>query len=322
MKKSKLKISIIVPVHNAARTLEACIQSIIAQKYENMECILVENGSIDNSIELCKKYSEIYSWIKFVICENIGISYARNLGLSLAQGEIIGFCDADDTLESNALRSVSNAFKDNPNIIAVIGAFYIGHVFENTIQKQYKGLSAKTISNADAVALTIGNDAVMGSVWNKYYRAKILNGIYFDTELSYCEDMHYNVKILSSLSQERKIALIDTPVYCYMMNESSVTHQINNLYDSEGNLKYIVALKKIQDECNLEKRSQVAVRSRIACLAIDHYSYANELQKKKLKTELIRNYSCLFNDMQFDVKRLIKSIFIIFNIDWSYIKRR
>lgn len=323
MEKNTDKISIIVPVHNASKTLDACVKSIIEQDYANLECILVENGSADNSAELCKEYSVRYSSIKFVISEKKGVSDARNLGLSLASGQIIGFADADDMLELGSLQRVADEFAKNCNIAAVIGGFFIGREVDGEIQKEYKGLKTKNISSSDAIALTIGNDAVMGSVWNKYYRAEVIHDLWFDSALSYCEDTHFNVKVLSSMPEKYKISLIDTPIYCYTLNESSATHQFENLYDTEDNLKYIVALKKMLEECRLNKRCQLVAKKKICGLAIDHYQIGsgNRDQKEKMRQEIKKNYMFfLISIMHFgfidNVKKAIKGIFILLKVNW------
>ncbi len=317
MKKTAKKISIIVPVHNASETLHTCVQSILSQNYESFECILVENGSTDYSADLCREYSKRYPCVKFVVSADKGVSNARNLGLSMATGQIIGFVDADDVMEPNALQCVVTEFEKNPQVVAVIGAFFVGRKLEEKVQKAYRGLKAKSISPSAAIALTVGHDAVMGSVWNKYYKAEVLRNIMFDSQLSYCEDMHYNVKVLSSMPQEYKISLIDTPLYCYMMNETSVTRQLGNLYEENGNLKYIVALKKILDECNLDKKSQSIVKRSIACFAIDYcwIGTQNKIQQKQLKQEIRKNYMhFLKNIMHFgfvgNLKRITKSMLL------------
>lgn len=321
MEKNTDRISIIVPVHNASKTLDACVKSIIEQDYADFECILVENGSVDNSAALCKEYSEKYSCVKFVISESKGASEARNLGLSLATGKFIGFADADDMLEPGSLRRVADEFQRNCDIAAVIGAFFIGWKVDEEIQKKYKGLNAKKISPAGAIALTVGNDAVMGSVWNKYYRTEVIRNIKFDSELSYCEDTHFNVKVLSSMPEKYGISLIDTPLYCYMMNESSLTHQSENLYDAEGNLKYNVALKKILMECSLDKKCQSIVKKAICGLAIDYYRIGNKVQREKIKEDIIKYYRFLLENILYsnyieNVKKVIKGILIILKLNW------
>lgn len=299
MMKNKPRVSIIVPVHDAVKTIDSCVKSIISQDYENIECILVENGSSDNSEEICRKYSERYECIRFAISSNAGVSEARNLGLSMATGDIIGFCDADDFIEMDALKTVVSEFEKEPEIIGVIGAFYIGWESMDGVQKQYRGIKRKKISMNEAISLTIGNDAVMGSVWNKYYRAETVNGVCFDSKLSYCEDMHFNVKVLSAAPKTHKIMVIDNPLYCYVQNNQSVTHQVHNFFDEDENLKYIVALKKMLCDCDLDKKCKSIVGMRIAGLAIDYsvIPQVNEMQKIKLVNELKDNYFMLFANL-------------------------
>lgn len=94
-------ISIVVPVYNAEKYLDKCIQSIINQKYSNLEIILVDDGSKDNSLGLCKKYAENDKRIKVIHKENGGVSTARNAGIESASGDFIAFIDSDDYIDEN-----------------------------------------------------------------------------------------------------------------------------------------------------------------------------------------------------------------------------
>ena len=94
-------ISVVVPVYNAEKYLDKCIQSIINQKYSNLEIILVDDGSKDNSLELCKKYAESDKRIKVIHKENEGVSTARNSGIEVASGDFIAFIDSDDYIDEN-----------------------------------------------------------------------------------------------------------------------------------------------------------------------------------------------------------------------------
>lgn len=94
-------ISVVVPVYNAEKYLDKCIQSIINQKYSNLEIILVDDGSKDNSLELCKKYAENDKRIKVIHKENGGVSTARNSGIEAVSGDFIAFIDSDDYIDEN-----------------------------------------------------------------------------------------------------------------------------------------------------------------------------------------------------------------------------
>lgn len=243
--KETLKVSVIVPVHNAESSLAHCINSVLSQNYGNIECILIENASVDDSKFICAKYAEENVNVIFRSLEKPGVSHARNIGLSLASGDIIGFCDADDFLEEKAIRAIVTEFIRTPQIAAVFGGFNLGTTKNNRIYKCYKGLKEQVISIERAMQLTLIHDSVMGSVWNKYYRAEFLKGIQFDEGLSMCEDMHFNILALHSIQNQFKVKILNIPLYCYMDNPNSVTHDGSNLFDENNELRYIAALKKL-----------------------------------------------------------------------------
>lgn len=316
-KKKNPKVSIIVPVHNAAITLDRCVKSIIEQEYENLECILIENGSLDDSRKICLEYEKKNSKIKVYVSDKNGVSEARNLGLSAATGDIIGFCDADDFIENNAIKMIVAEFQRASNISCVISAFYVGKLNEGIIEKQFKGEKRKQLSVLDAMCLTIGSDAVMGSVWNKYYRADIIKNTLFDSTLSYCEDMHFNIKVMAAMGNKDTIILIDSPMYCYMENGDSVTHQVDKLFDQNGELKYIKSMKKILKECSAYKGIVSIAKMKIACFAIDTISNMKPegVQRLYLLKELQENYIYLLkNIFKFNWKWNLKRAYWGFRI--------
>lgn len=310
------KVSVIVPVHNAAATIDACVQSILDQDYSNIECVLVENGSTDTSPDICKRYSESEERICLAVSLKSGVSEARNLGLSMATGDIIGFCDADDLLEPGAVKAVVSTFQEKPDIISVIGAFYVGLKTPEGMQKHYKGSKEKKLSTEQAIELTIGDNNVMGSVWNKYYRADALKGCLFDASLSYSEDTHFNVKALSEL-MDKQVMLISTPLYCYVQCEQSVTHQPQNLFDENGELKYIISLKKILSDCDLKTRCRSIIKMRIAILAIDHLKTdLSDQQRVTLKKEIAQNLPHFLRNItkfhfKSNFKKLVKAFILL-----------
>lgn len=313
-----IQISIIVPVHNAAETLERCIESIVSQNYDAVECILVENGSTDVSLDICREYERKYEWIRSEVLPKVGTSAARNLGLELAKGDIIGFCDADDLMESDVLKRVSVEFAGDPSLAGLVGALYTGIETTNGLQKQYRKLHACELRGKDVIPMVMADDAVMGSVCNKYYKAEILQDIFFDEQLSYCEDTHFNVAVLSRVASDYKWKIMDTPVYCYVQNTSSITHRVDCTFDKEDNLKYIVTIKKIMNDFVLDKRTRSIAKMKIASLAVDHL-YKVEIepaQQERLRNELCENFGYLLwnmwrYDFQNNVKRVVKAVLIL-----------
>ena len=96
-------ISVIVPVHNASSTIGRCVDSILAQSFANIECILVDDGSLDESGRICDEYAKLDGRIRVFHKRNGGLWSARNVGLDMAASEWVFFCDADDYLPNDAL---------------------------------------------------------------------------------------------------------------------------------------------------------------------------------------------------------------------------
>lgn len=127
--------SIIVPIYNVERYLEQCIESVLAQDYQNYELILVDDGSPDNSIDICVKYAKQYSNIVFIHKINGGVSDARNAGIQIARGEYLMFLDSDDYWEGTSILSdLQNIItENNPDVIFN----YMSSVYPDKIVNHY-----------------------------------------------------------------------------------------------------------------------------------------------------------------------------------------
>ena len=114
------KVSVVVPVYNTEKYLDICLNSLVNQTIDDIEIIIVNDGSTDNSIKIIKKYMKQYPE-KIVLLDqkNSGISVARNNGISIAKGEFIGFVDSDDFVELNMYENLYNAIKNTKSDIVV-----------------------------------------------------------------------------------------------------------------------------------------------------------------------------------------------------------
>lgn len=112
------KVSIIVPVYNAGEYLEVCLDSLVSQDMDEIEIIIINDGSTDISRDICQHYAEKYPYVEMVDKANEGVSVARNVGLDLAKGKYITFVDADDYVEKNYCSAFYNvAEKNNCDIV-------------------------------------------------------------------------------------------------------------------------------------------------------------------------------------------------------------
>ena len=155
-------ISIIVPVYNVEKYLGKCIESLIDQTYPNIEIVLVDDGSRDDSGRLCDDYQMQYSFIKVVHKENGGLSQTRNVGLKLAKGVFIGFVDSDDWIEPNMYAILISVLIETGADIAVCN--YMAEAEDSSfIKKKSKSPDIKLYSS-DEVYTNAGKSAYIDMI--------------------------------------------------------------------------------------------------------------------------------------------------------------
>lgn len=223
---SKPLISIVVPIYKVEEYLDNCIESIISQKYENLEIILVNDGSPDNCGKIMEEYAKKDSRIVNIYKENGGLSDARNAGMNVATGKYICFLDSDDYVENNMFLDFEKHFGDN-NIDVFIWGYYV-----DNIEKSDK-LIKRTIENFDYNGIfhdkeKINQDTLkkFGYAWNKLYRLNYLkdNNFQFEKGLSLMEDTEFNSRVLQNAN-----IYISNGIY---------NHYIQRERETLGNKKY------------------------------------------------------------------------------------
>lgn len=233
-----MKISIIVPVYNVEKYLARCINSILAQDFEKLEIILVDDGSTDNSGLICDEYSVKYTNIKVIHKENQGLGFARNSGLDVAQGKYIMFVDSDDYLESNSVKTLYTDLITNNADTCIGGCKRICNKKE-TIMKNpsigtvYKGEEIKREVLSKMIgALPDGSDSLMMSVWRVLFSRDIIenNNLKFPSEREYIsEDIIFDILYYC---YAKKVVMSEDCGYCYCDNEGTLTTRYNpNRFD-------------------------------------------------------------------------------------------
>lgn len=228
------KVSIIIPVYKAEKTIERCVQSIAEGTYPNVEIILVEDCSPDASLKKCrileKKYDSVI--VKHNI-ENRGVSYTRNQGLKCITGKYLMFVDSDDWVEPDYVESFVNEMA-KANLAMVISG-YVNHdeVFNgrtdifgwgNTGEIQVSALSEKLSE--------LYHNRLLQQLWNKIFRTEVVleNEICFDETISMGEDFRFILEYLAKVKQKSdKCVLLDRPLYHYIRdNETSLMSTFGN----------------------------------------------------------------------------------------------
>jgi glycosyltransferase involved in cell wall biosynthesis len=216
-------ISIIVPVFNAAEHLANCIDSILSQTFTAFECILVDDGSTDESLNICKSYSKLDKRIKVLHQNNAGVSSARNTGLKNCTGEYVAFVDSDDAVLPEMYRVLyKNIIARNHDVICC------GFRHKEAVYSAAAGFEGQ--SQAETVYF-LENAGLFGTVWNKLYKRKIIekNHIRFSEGYSFGEDFLFNLSYFSFVTTTLCIGDI---LYEYNTNEQSVSKNRPNLDQS------------------------------------------------------------------------------------------
>lgn len=216
-------LSIIIPIYNLEKYITTCLDSIIAQRREDIEIVLINDGSTDKSEEICLEYSNKYKQIKYFYQQNAGVSVARNNGLRNASGQYILFIDGDDWILNFTIEQLINKIKENPNIEIISGDFL--KFFDGKIEEKKK----KEIFNIskyqypeNLVKLFETNRINLSLCCNVFKKSLFLeNNIYLEENVKYTEDMDCALRLFL---KAKIIDIFDSPFYVYRQIKSSATH--------------------------------------------------------------------------------------------------
>lgn len=192
------KFSIIVPVYNCQDYIERCIESVVKQNTKDIELILVNDGSTDNTKELLKEYKKENNLIKVINKKNEGVSKARNTGLKEATGKYILFLDADDYLEENYIKEINEILKKHKDIELINFGFYsdVEDMEFNNLSRDeitYKEKYYKDTKSLKKDFVELWDNTMLYNIWNKVYVKKIIddNNIKFPKS-NWGEDVEFN----------------------------------------------------------------------------------------------------------------------------------
>lgn len=216
-------VSIIVPVYNARDYIERCVDSILNQEYQNLEILLIDDGSVDGTDVLLDAYAARDQRVRVIHQENAGVSASRNRALDLAQGEYVQFADSDDWLTPDSTKLLTRPAMEK-GCDLVIGDFY--RVTGKRLSQKGDIDTDHVMDRREFASYMIENpaDYYYGVLWNKLFRRSIIeeHQIRMDEELSWCEDFLFN---LEYIRYAESIYAIQVPVYYYMKRKDSLVSQ-------------------------------------------------------------------------------------------------
>lgn len=318
-----MKISVIIPVYNSSKYLRKCLDSVVNQSLKDIEIIIINDGSTDDSKSIIEEYQNNYSNIIFINQENKGIGKSRNIGIEKASGEYITFVDSDDYIKEDMLE-VYYEYARKYNLDLVIGSYIKKNnkkevVFENN---KFKTGNVKTTPQI----LYLIEYGPCAKLYNRHML--INNSIYFDEEKKY-EDMPFVSKVLL---KSKLIGQILKPYYYYVIHEYSETTTMDEkVFDILDVLKEIKEYYKgefyLRDELNyviIDKvtnymlQQRVQKNKKIRKEFIDAgYIFLNDNIKNWKKNKYYKKTSC--------IKRIIKNnknIMKLYTGIYAFIRRK
>lgn len=239
------KYSIIVPIYNAEKYLEECLESIIRQTYKNFEVILIDDGSTDKSEDIYSKYVKNDQRFKKIKKDNEGVSSTRNLGLSKASGKYIIFVDSDDYCDKNMLEKIDQRLEEDIDIVS-FGYF---KKYKNVVSKIKPGI----IEKSEDYELSIyDGEEILGYLWNKVFSNEIIksNKIRFNKDIHYSEDLIFVTEYFKFV---KKFLIIEDCLYFYRMRKNSSTFNFYN----EKSITSLDAYEYLYNRCDDENIKRI-----------------------------------------------------------------
>lgn len=288
-------ISIIVPIYNVEKYLNKCIESIVNQTYENIEIILIDDGSNDNSGIICDEYAKKDNRIIVVHKENGGVSSARNKGLKIAKGEWISFVDADDWIEQIFCQTLLNKVTQEQADIALCG---YNRITYNRIEKINANNQEVFLNSNEYLVKSLNPQTGFGFCHMKLIKKEVLKSISFNERIEVGEDALFNIQLSTYI---KKAVFIKQPLYNYRINNQSVVKR----YDENYANKYLKSMKIIEEyiwqEYNEENEENIEIKQNYynfvayhIMLIIVNYCYHPDnkmcnAQRKNMLKEVINN---------------------------------
>lgn len=211
------KISIVVAVYNVESYLERCIQSILRQTYQNIEIILINDGSKDRSGEICEEYKKRDDRIVYIAQENQGLAQARNVGIANSTGEYMMFVDSDDWLEPDYCSGSCKDLEETNSDIVVFGYNMVQEDY--TIMRRVCADSMCMVDSHGALELLIQNK-IQNYAWNKIYKTYLFDTVSFPAGMVW-EDIGTTYLLFD---KAQKITITNRTLYNYLQRSGSITN--------------------------------------------------------------------------------------------------
>ena len=286
------KLSIVVPVYNVGDLVKKCIESLINQSYSDIEIIIINDGSTDESVKYIEPFLKDKR-IKYIYQNNKGLGGARNVGIEESAGEFITFVDSDDWVDLDLYNVMIDRLEKDKSDIAICG---IKNEFNNFCcsEERYKYLYSNAIDNFTALSILSrcenNNYLISPVVWNKVYKKKLI----LDNKISFLKNSYWEDDIFSFqiFMWAKTISIVPEIYYHYYHREKSITNDfskkhIDDIIYSFKQLYFYIETNKILN-CNISNMVDSFFDRAISSMF--HMLFCNEQSAKKQKDYIIYFY--------------------------------
>lgn len=294
-------ISVVVPIYNVEKNLRKCLMSIIQQTYRNLEIILINDGSTDNSLLICEEFVGVDNRIVLINKPNGGLSSARNAGIDSSHGEYISFVDSDDYIHPKMIEKLYVTAKKTKSQVSICSFELVSEDFE-CLKKESFSTKVEIVSGVELLNRVLTKDGYRYVVvWNKLYHKNCFLNLRFD-ENRYYEDEYLSYKLFYDM---KRVCIIDFVGYYYVQRRNSIVGSKTTV-------------KKILDQLEMHKgRIHYYSKKNIHLFRKAQQFYCNWIIKSIVKHgELINGE--VKKDLKIDFKEISKQLIFSDDIPFYY----
>ena len=312
------KVSVIIPAYNAESTIEKCVESVLEQDYNNIECVIINDGSTDKTDIICQSINDNNSCVKYIRTTNHGVSHARNIGLDAATGDYILFLDSDDFLLEESISSRVKMMSEDSLVICGL--------CEDSIDNSYvidKDIFVDDIQEFLVDLFYMKRYGYQGYSVNKIYSAKIIrdNNIRFDEEIYYNEDRLFVFEYALHCAH---VYYVDKILYCYVQVSNSAMYSVKHGEYSHKQITELIAFTKMLSLAPSKKIRNAIEYDCFRCCCLVLYRIPKDkewsIDRKtvvKLRNKCFWHYAFRewrFGTIVFKTKMIIRMLFSILSI--------
>lgn len=279
-------ISIIVPVYNVEKYLDRCLTSIVNQTYQNLEIILVDDGSTDDSGKKCDEWAEKDKRIKVIHKENGGLSDARNVGIKQATGILIGFVDSDDYIDEKMYEILAEDLKKYDADIAICNVQEVdenGTCLSSFVKNKKEDM--RVLEKEEALYLLVEDAIIQSFAWNKLYKIELFEGIEYPKGKK-LEDRATTYRLFD---KAKKVVDDKRKTYDYVQRNGSIMHNLNRSLI----LDELEAIQERQEYLgsHYPELEEILIINRLHCISnLFRNFYGSKMEDKVVEERLKEEY--------------------------------